>query len=208
MKNEEVKILVQKYFDGETTLVEERLLRDYFRQGAVPEELMPYRAWFAGLAADEPLWMMPEEEVTPGAGTGGFTAAGREEASVHGDGKPFTAAEVAALIAEQERHKRVRSRSLRYTLTGIAASLLVAVGAMLWYERQPAYRDTFEDPEQALAVAGETLAFVSEKYNKGLEELAVMQKIPAAVEPARENLAILQRGFSKAELFRNDPEQP
>jgi hypothetical protein len=115
---------------------------------------------------------------------------------------------VAALIAEQEQHKRVRSRSLRYTLTGIAASLLVAVGAMLWYERQPAYRDTFEDPEQALAVAGETLAFVSKKYNKGLEELAVMQKIPAAVEPARENLAILQRGFSKAELFRNDPEQP
>ncbi len=180
MKNEEVKIRVQKYFEGETTLEEERLLADFFMHGPVPEELLPYREWFAGFAEE----LKVADGFVPDSGD-----------------EIFTAGTLAAMIAERNHQQKVGVRSLRYTLMGIAASLLVAMGAMLWYQQQPDYRDTFDNPEQALAVAEETLGFVSARYNKGLGEMAVIQQLSESVRPATENLAILQRGFKKADLF-------
>jgi len=173
--------LVQKYFDGETTLEEERLLGDFFMQGPVPEELMPYREWFAGLATDDSRAFAPE-------------------------GQPFTAAVVTAMIEERERRKRLRLKTLRYATAGIAASLVITLGA-LFLQQQPDYRNTFDDPEQALVVAEETLAFVSAKYNKGLEKLENFEKLSDSVQPAQMRLTILRKGFGKADLFgyREEP---
>ncbi len=308
MKSEEVKIWLEKYFEGESTLEEERMLAEFFRRDSVPEELMPYRKWFSGVAkmdemsapsagsarftisgdksagktederftvsagqpasetederftvsadqpasgtederftdsagqpasgtederftvsadqpasgteeerftvsADQPASGTEEERFTvspdksPSAGDGQLLAAENGDSEVAGDGGFFTAAGLAAMIEERGRRKRVRVRSLRYTVTGIAASLVVTLGTLFWYQRQPDYRDTFEDPQQALAVAGETLAFVSAKYNKGLEQLAVMQKLTEATRTVREPLSVLNRGFEKADLFRQE----
>jgi hypothetical protein len=96
---------------------------------------------------------------------------------------------------------------MRYTLVGIAASLLVAMGSLFWYQQQPDYRDTFDDPEEALAVAGETLAFVSAKYNKGVEKLSSLEKLSESIQPARKHLGTLKKGFDKADLFGH-PEEP
>ena len=276
MKSEEVKIWLEKYFEGETTLEEERMLAEFFRRDSVPEELMPYRKWFSGVAkmdkmsapsagsarftisgdksagktederftvsagqpasgtedecftvsagqpasgtederftvsAGQPASETEDERFTvsadksPSAGDGQLLAAENGDSVVAGDGGFFTAAGLAAMIEERGRRKRVRVRSLRYTVTGIAASLVVTLGTLFWYQRQPDYRDTFEDPQQALAVAGETLAFVSAKYNKGLEQLAVMQKLTEATRTVREPLSVLNRGFEKADLFRQE----
>ncbi len=276
MKSEEVKIWLEKYFEGESTLEEERMLAEFFRRDSVPEELMPYRKWFSGVAkmdemsapsagsarftisgdksagktederftvsagqpasgtederftvsagqpasgtederftvsAGQPAYETEDERFTvsadksPSAGDGQLLAAENGDSVVAGDGGFFTAAGLAAMIEERGRRKRVRVRSLRYTVTGIAASLVVTLGTLFWYQRQPDYRDTFEDPQQALAVAGETLAFVSAKYNKGLEQLAVMQKLTEATRTVREPLSVLNRGFEKADLFRQE----
>ncbi len=276
MKSEEVKIWLEKYFEGESTLEEERMLAEFFRRDSVPEELMPYRKWFSGVAkmdemsapsagsarftisgdksagktederftvsagqpasgtedecftvsAGQPASGTEDERFTvsagqpasetedecftvsadksPSAGDGQLLAAENGDSVVAGDGGFFTAAGLAAMIEERGRRKRVRVRSLRYTVTGIAASLVVTLGTLFWYQRQPDYRDTFEDPQQALAVAGETLAFVSAKYNKGLEQLAVMQKLTEATRTVREPLSVLNRGFEKADLFRQE----
>ena len=276
MKSEEVKIWLEKYFEGESTLEEERMLAEFFRRDSVPEELMPYRKWFSGVAkmdemsapsagsarftisgdksagktederftvsagqpasgtederftvsagqpasgtederftvsAGQPASETEDERFTvsadksPSAGDGQLLAAENGDSVVAGDGGFFTAAGLAAMIEERGRRKRVRVRSLRYTVTGIAASLVVTLGTLFWYQRQPDYRDTFEDPQQALAVAGETLAFVSAKYNKGLEQLAVMQKLTEATRTVREPLSVLNRGFEKADLFRQE----
>lgn len=162
--------MLQKYFEGETTLGEERWLSEYFSQEKVPEELMPYREWFAGLRAE--------------AGDAIFTADGIKE-----------------MILEKEHRQRGRVRSMRFTLMGIAASLLVVMGALFWYQQQPDYRDTFDNPEQAAVAAAETLAFVSAKYNKGVEKLAALEKLPESVQPARKHLGTLKKGFEKADLF-------
>ena len=46
MKAEEAKAILQKYFEGETTLEEERSLRHFFLQEEIPTEFQPYRRWF------------------------------------------------------------------------------------------------------------------------------------------------------------------
>ena len=41
--------LINRYFDGQTTCAEERLIRQAFAQGSVPDELEVYRPLFTGL---------------------------------------------------------------------------------------------------------------------------------------------------------------
>lgn len=51
MKPEEIKILIDKYFDAETSLAEERQLKAYFsRQGEMHPSLLPYKPLFSHLA--------------------------------------------------------------------------------------------------------------------------------------------------------------
>jgi len=51
MNKEYVRQLVDRYFDGETTRHEEQMLYRYFREGRVPEELIPLRQMFLDMAA-------------------------------------------------------------------------------------------------------------------------------------------------------------
>ena len=51
MKQEYIRTLIGKFFDGETSLEEESRLYDYFRQESLPASLQPYRELFAGLQA-------------------------------------------------------------------------------------------------------------------------------------------------------------
>ena len=53
MKQEDLKILIDKFMSGTTTLDEEKALGDFFRQDEhVPVELDPYREMFG--APDKP----------------------------------------------------------------------------------------------------------------------------------------------------------
>lgn len=46
MELHKIEILIEKYFDGETSLAEETLLRDYFATNAVAQHLEQYRPMF------------------------------------------------------------------------------------------------------------------------------------------------------------------
>lgn len=46
MKTEKIKQLLTKYYDGDSTLEEERTLREFFSGGDIPDELKPYAAQF------------------------------------------------------------------------------------------------------------------------------------------------------------------
>lgn len=46
MNNTAIKQLVEKYFEGETSLVEEQQLRAYFKEGEVAEDLKTYQPLF------------------------------------------------------------------------------------------------------------------------------------------------------------------
>ncbi len=51
MKTEEIKRLADRFFDGETTVKEERKLYAYFQNAEIPESLLEYREMFLDMAA-------------------------------------------------------------------------------------------------------------------------------------------------------------
>lgn len=50
-KDEEIKILVTRFMDGETTLDEERELYRYFSGNGVSDNLLPIREYFCSIAS-------------------------------------------------------------------------------------------------------------------------------------------------------------
>lgn len=49
MNTEQIKLLVDKFMNGETTLSEEKALYAYFNSGSVADELSEWKDYFAGL---------------------------------------------------------------------------------------------------------------------------------------------------------------
>lgn len=50
MTTKEIEDLLARYFNGETSIEEEKLLRDAFITGTVPPHLAAYQEWFAALS--------------------------------------------------------------------------------------------------------------------------------------------------------------
>lgn len=74
MKQEDLKILIDKFMSGTTTLDEEKALGDFFRQNEhVPAELDPYRemfAYFDNGMTGEPSASLPAIPLRSGASVG------------------------------------------------------------------------------------------------------------------------------------------
>lgn len=175
MKTNEVKTLLQRYFDAETSADEERLLEAYFRENSVEKELEPYQALFNGMGE---LGSEPREEALE--------------------------TEIMHYILEQESTPQKKSRRLWYNLSGIAASLLIVLGGVLFYQqRQHPFHDSFSDPEIAVAYAQETLQFISSKYNKGLAQLTPITKLESATRPLESSLKTINKGFSEFENIQH-----
>lgn len=168
MKAEEAKVILQKYFEGETSLEEERRLREFFRQEEIPDGFLPYRKWFAA----------PQE---------------RGESN-----KPDAfALEMAAMISKQQPPVRKLHRKLILTFSGIAASLLIVITSMLMYLKEPVYQDTFSDPAEAAAYAEKTLLFVAEKYNRGLSALEPVSRLKEEEKRLGKNMKTIRKGFTE-----------
>ena len=43
--NNNIKKLLEKYFEGETSIAEEQQLKEYFNSGKVAEEFLPYQIY-------------------------------------------------------------------------------------------------------------------------------------------------------------------
>lgn len=160
METKEVKQLLQRYFNGESTLAEERLLESYFLSGDVAKELKEYTGFFGGISE--------------------LTETGQDE-ELEG--------EIMDFILNNEPKEKQKSRWLWQMVTGIAASIIIVLGGILFYqqEKEP-FKDTFDNPEMAYAYAEQTLGFVSAKYNKGLSALANFDKLKTAKEPLQKGI--------------------
>ena len=168
MKTQEAKALLQKYFEGFTSLEEEKILRDFFHQEILPEEFLPYKKWFTGIGA---------------------SMLNQESESIE--------KEMIRTIQGKQTPVRFLNRKFIVAVSGIAASLIIVAGSMLYYLRQPDYRDTFSDPREAMAYAETTLAFVSSEYNKGLAALAPVSRLKGEQQKLGKNLKTIRKGFTE-----------
>ena len=179
MKTKEVKDLLQLYFEGETSLDDEKRLEAYFQSDNVADEVKEYAEFFGGIS-----------ELTAVAG----------ESTIEEDVMDF--------ILENEHQEKTKYRSMWRIVTGIAASIIIILGGVLMYEQQQKpFKDTFDDPDKAYAYTEKTLEFVSSKYNKGLAELSNFGKLQSGSTELKKGLRPVNEFYEDIEKIDSEQSQ-
>jgi hypothetical protein len=146
--------LLEKYFEGLTSLGEEALLYGYFSGDVIAEELLPYREQFRMLQAGrEPL---PTDTA-------------------------FEERLACLLEDDATRENPVPVRRIRlFPRLAAAATVALIVGVsvlVVVQHRSDRNKDTFTNPQLAYLEAQKTLLYVSKTMNKGMEPLKNVSKI-------------------------------
>lgn len=145
----EVKELISKYWNGETSLEEEVLLRDFFLQEEVPADLAKYKSLF--------VYQNQQKEIHV---SGNFEQ--KVLALIENDS-----------ISVSLQKKRVFLKFMRVAAVGL---FMLAVGGVTAYllndkdEYQFNYTDTFTSPEEAYSVIHSAVYAVSANLNEGQKE--------------------------------------
>lgn len=131
MESNNIEQLLEKYFEGETSIVEEQVLKDYFNSENITSHLEIYKPIFSY-----------------------FSAAKTEKMNL------------APALPSNKRFKTA--------WIGVAASLIVAVGILTFWDKPSEKQDelgSFEDPEIAFRETQKALAMLSVKLNVGIQSL-------------------------------------
>ncbi|MCK4748817.1 MAG: hypothetical protein KAT15_17305 [Bacteroidales bacterium] len=177
---EEIRKILERFYRGETSLEEENMLQEYFSSTTVPEEFIPDKELFRNFGA------------------------ANETIPVPGDLNQ----KIIATIEGVER-KAVRTRRISmFSLSGLAAGLLVMIAVYLFYFRNDEsallasnqWTDTYEDPMDAYEEAKRTLAFVSAKLNNGTNELKHVQQVSKTADPLK-SLSKINKGSKELSLL-------
>lgn len=107
METTEVKQWLQRFFNGESSDWEEQQLKAYFQSGNVADELREYAEFFGGIS---------------------------ELAATSGDSA--IEEEVMNYILENENRDKKHYLRMWKTVTGIAASVIIVLGSVLFFEHQ------------------------------------------------------------------------
>ncbi len=139
---EQIKSLLARFYEGQTTPEEERLLADFFRREDVPEDLQEDKQLFQLLAqtSDQEMPQDIAEEITAFVNNLGQT-------------------KIQPLIPEDKQRKGVIFRlktppKMLYRVAATVAILLAIGGGVLHHQRTYApdpFRDTCATPEEAAA---------------------------------------------------------
>ena len=178
---EEIRKLLDRFYLGETTLEEEKILQEYLSSASVPEELMPDRDLFRSMEPGNQNVIVP-----------------------NGLNK-----KILDVIDQQEK-KVFRTRRISvFTLSGLAAGLLVVIALYTGYfskgqsARLASHQmsDTYEDPQDAYEEARRALAFVSAKLNTGASELVHVKQVSKTASDPLRSLSKINKGSKELSLL-------
>jgi|WetSurMetagenome_2_1015567.scaffolds.fasta_scaffold14484_1 hypothetical protein len=150
--NDRIRTLLSKYYEGNTTLGEEKELISFFCQNSISEEFSPVKKQFELLHKARSL-TIPGETL---------------ENSIIDT--------VMAYELMANRHQK--KRTLNHYMIAASVALLVGISSIWIYtaqKKQP--HDTFTDPKLAYIETQNALLLISHKLNKGIEPLTQIEKI-------------------------------
>ena len=153
MEPNTIKQLLEKYYEGTTSIEEEQLLKDFFRYRPVPAEL----------EADKELFL--------------YTSLEAKTLPVNSQLEQ----RLTDWIDQQDvkTNKKIRKVWV-YRVAGIAALFAVIITCYLTYshpKNNVVTKDTYQDPKVAYAEAKRALLYVSQQLNKGTAPLGQMSKL-------------------------------
>ena len=162
MKKEELKDLLEKYYNGESTLEEERLLRDYFRGENIYEGFEADREIF-GFYSASPDMSEPSMDLEE-----------RIIKKINGAGKTGGKAVM---------------RRIYIISTGIAAAVMLIAALYFFIMKTAEPEDTFSDPALAYAETIKILNEISAKFNEGTRALTPVTKFESATRLSMESIS-------------------
>ena len=152
MKVDKVEKLIEAFYEGNTSIEEEKALLHYFRTADVPEHLLAEKEMFLQLTTNNP--QVPKE----------------------------LEKKLSGLIDtwEQEEQEKLSIKPVRKTnwiwVGGIAASIILIFSIWTYtsynqLNTQNLQADTYTNPDEAFKEAQKALALVSKNLNKGMVQL-------------------------------------
>jgi len=175
MEKNQIHQLLAKYFEGKSTLEEERILLGIF----------------SDLQDSDPEWRPVKKQFE-------LFRAGREYSYSTDD----LEANIIKGIEEYELRMSppVKKRSISQYM--VAASIAIAVvlsGIVLFRATDKEIKDTFNDPQLAYAETQKALLFVSQKMNQGMKPLTNISKINSGSEQLK-NLEKMDKSLGMLNL--------
>jgi hypothetical protein len=182
MNEEELKRLIEKYYNGQSTELEENILKDYFRKENVPEGYEAERLIFSYYA---------------------------ESAEIPGPSIDFEARIMAGIDASGRSRGALWLKRYLLPILSAAAGLIILIGSYYLIVKKTETGDTFTDPQLAYAETIRVLRDVSSQLNQGVRVLEPVTKInemskksfvelnlpKEIVEKNLKNLNYLQKAF-------------
>jgi len=173
MKIQEIKKLLERYYDGNTTLSEEENLSIFFSKEDIPLELKP----------DQDLFLYYLKEKSAEKGESAHNTKLRENIlnSISGP---------TSKLSFSKTYK-----GQLYWLSGIAASLILMLASYLFLINHGP-KDTFDDPQLAYMEAKKVLEYVSYKFQEGtLPVQEGISQLDRNMEPLNK-IAEMNKGLS------------
>ena len=156
MECKEIEKLLNRYLEGESTLEEEALLKEYFSQPGIPVEHLEMQEIFRYLAK-----------------------VGKESAP------PFDVTKELNAVIENEWKKESVNRFRRvYAWIGSAAAVLIISFGIFQYLNKPetGIKDTYKDPKLAYLETKQALMKVSRIMNRNTAKLKYLTNVDASFE--------------------------
>ena len=182
MNTKEIEALLLKYYEGSTSLQDEKALRDFFQSDGVPDHLKPH----------QPLFRFFVTEQTQRINEAGFMKKMAERFI-------WNPAEMPV--------KQLKSNRNRFLfITSIAASILLLIGLFLTFQQESFRKSPHEkvtpNPELAYAEASEALMIVSSNLNSGLKEIEQLHRIDKALK----NMQLFNKFYKYQTIIINPDE--
>jgi len=173
MEKAMIRTLLEKYWQAETTVEEEQALAAYFQGPDIDPELQPYRDLFAYF--DEELQVKPAP---------GFDARILQRLGI-ADAAPDLAADAVPDLAADTAPK-IPLRTFRLGFLSAAAAIAALIIGLFLLTPPPQQltkttapkqiKDTYDDPQQALAAVRHALLIASAHLNEGRQQLTGARK--------------------------------
>jgi hypothetical protein len=169
MNSEEIKRLLEKYYEGTTTSEEELSLKNFFSGENIPPDLSNEKEIFRYY---------------------------KQMAEIPEPSTEFEEKIISAIDREDKSIAGFKRRRLFGTLSGIAAAMLILAGSYFFFTSKSEPRDTYSDPEVAYAETMKILYDVSARLNQGTKALG---HLSAMQNETQKTMATVSRTTAKIE---------
>ncbi len=172
MNSRQIEILLERYFDGSTSLEDEKTIKDFFEMEDIPPHLISLKDTFNFFSSEKKLEHLDES---------------------------FDKIVIAEIEEKEVVSIRQNRRRYLYYASGIAASILIIISIFINFNPFTSkLANTFDNPQTAYLETKKALLFLSGNLNKGIKPIGNMEKFDEGVTQLRK-MSSLSKGMKEFE---------